>query len=83
MLPAELAVAMTIFPPTGDEQPTGPLRERSPLWWVVLTLLALALLGYSWYAARATGRAVEPTAAESGRGLPPPTGPTTGPTPRP
>lgn len=68
---------MTTPPPTNpDDLPTGPLPKPHTLGWAFVAILVLALLGYSYFTQRAIGREVPVTAPQSGRGLPPPEGPT-------
>jgi hypothetical protein len=67
----------TPHPSDPDTLPTGPLRSPSTVRWALLAVVALALLGYLYFANRTTGQdTTPPSAPQSGRVLPPPTGPT-------
>jgi hypothetical protein len=65
---------MTI-PTNSDDSSTGSLHSGWSLWWALLAILVLALLGYAYIAREVMGPGVEPPESLPGSGLRVPTAP--------
>ncbi|HEX5830657.1 MAG TPA: hypothetical protein VFY16_06735 [Gemmatimonadaceae bacterium] len=66
-------------PTNSDDSSTGPIHSGWSLWWALLAILVLALLGYAYFAREIMGPGVESPESQPGSGLRVPTAPTQSP----